>query len=290
MIATVINFSTNEALFFRQCLEEALLFSHQVIVPVCDHFFDGTPENVELLNGIYAAHPEVQFIQYAWSKDNFYGGHSTHYWHNISRLLGSHFVDSRVKYVLFLDVDEIVEGKAFARWLDQFPLKDFSALRLACYWYFRESKYQATAWEDTPLLICKEALHYDALMHPYERAGTFAVVEGEKRRQVTSMEQLPMVHHYSWVRSKEALLRKVRSWGHRDERDWENLVEAEFSRPFSGTDFVHGYSFKEVESFLKTNEYFPSKEKVKNVTYLSTADIHKIDLKRLLTDLFSSLF
>lgn len=279
MLATIINFSTNEALFLRHCLEEALCFSDQVLVPVCDHFFDGAPENRELLDAIYAAHPEVQFIEYAWSKENFYGNHSAHFWHNISRLIGTYFLDPKVENVLFLDVDEIVEAGRFASWLKEFPLSDYTAVRLACYWYFREPFLQALQWEDTPLLISKAALHYDAIMHPQERAGTFEMALGKKLRGAVSQEQTPMVHHYSWVRSREALLRKVSAWGHRDERDWRSLVEAEFSREFSGTDFVHGYSFKEVEPYLKANCYSLGQKRGSNVIYLKTSDIHKIDIQ-----------
>ena len=179
MLATIINFSSNEALFLKACLEEALLFSDQIIIPLCDHFFDGTPENRELLEAIYAAHPEVQFIEYAWCKENFYGGHPTNYWHNLSRLIGWAFLLPEIDYVLFLDVDEIVEGRRFAHWLKHFPLTNYAALRMACYWYFREAKYQALQWEDTPLLISKTALHYDAIMHPYERAGTLHLARGK---------------------------------------------------------------------------------------------------------------
>ena len=279
MLATIVNFSTNEALFLRHCLEEALLFSDQIIVPVCDHFFDATAENRELLDAIYAAHPEVQFVEYAWSEKNFYGRHPTHFWHNLSRLPGSYFLSPETDYVLFLDVDEIVEGSRFASWLQQFPLSDFTALRLACYWYFREAEYRALEWEDGPLLISKAAVHYDSLMHPHERGGTFQLAQGAKERRVAGSDQLPMVHHYSWVRSKEALLRKVSAWGHRDERDWRALVEAEFSKDFSGTDFVHGYSFVEVEPYLKPHHYSPSQQRVDNVIRLSTSDIHKIDLE-----------
>lgn len=279
MLATIINFSSNEALFLKACLEEALLFSDQIIIPLCDHFFDGTPENRELLEAIYAAHPEVQFIEYAWCKENFYGGHPTNYWHNLSRLIGWAFLLPEIDYVLFLDVDEIVEGRRFAHWLKHFPLTNYAALRMACYWYFREAKYQALQWEDTPLLISKTALHYDAIMHPYERAGTLHLARGEKLRHVTSEEGLPMIHHYSWVRSKEALLRKVSCWGHREERDWRSLVEAEFAKEFSGTDFVYGYSFKEVEPLLRPHYYLPTSKKGGNVHYLKTPDIHKIDLE-----------
>jgi len=36
----------------------------QNIVPVCDHFFDGSPENRPLLEKIYSAFPEILFIEY----------------------------------------------------------------------------------------------------------------------------------------------------------------------------------------------------------------------------------
>ncbi|NGX37049.1 MAG: hypothetical protein K1000chlam2_00199 [Chlamydiae bacterium] len=277
MLATIINFSSNEARFLRHCLEEARLFSDQILIPVCDHFFDGKPENSSLLQGIYQAHPDITFLQYAWSKDNFYGRHSTHFWHNLSRLIGTYYVKSEITHILFLDVDEIVEGKRFARWLRTFPLSEYSALHLACYWYFREASYRAKKIEDTPLLTCKSALHYDALMNSEERGGTYQILEGKKLRYACKED--PLIHHYSWVRSKEECLRKVRSWGHSCERDWERHVEEEFSKPFSGRDFVHGYTFTKVEPYLKTGSYQPSNQKPDNVHYLTTRDIHKIDLE-----------
>ena len=85
-LATVINFSTNEAPFLSHCLEEVAHFSNQIVVSICDHFFDGTPEDLALLHSIYHAHPHVQFIQYAWSDKNFYGQHSTYFWHNLTYL------------------------------------------------------------------------------------------------------------------------------------------------------------------------------------------------------------
>ncbi len=278
MLASIINFSTNEAPFLHQCIEEAMHFSCQVVVVVADHLFDGTPENRALLQSIYASHPEVQFIEYEWSKTNFYGSHSPHYWHNINRLIGTHFLKKEVEDVLFLDVDEIVEGRRFASFLKNFPLADCVAIRLACYWYFREEKYRAKEIEDTPLLVSRKALHYDAIMHPEERAGTFHLLEGKKERLVTGEDNLPMIHHYSWVRNKEALLRKVQCWGHRGERDWEALIEKEFAKEFLGKDFVHGYDFIEVEPYLKPATYALSNKKSDNVTFLNTRDIHKIDL------------
>jgi len=53
-----------------------------------------------------------------------------------------------------------------------------------------------------------------------------------------------MIHHYSWVRTKEEMLKKVSNWGHaRDKGDWKELVEMEYSRPFNGQDFLHNYQY-----------------------------------------------
>ena len=57
-----------------------------------------------------------------------------------------------------------------------------------------------------------------------------------------------MMHHFSWVRTKEEMLTKVKNWGHASDKDWIVGIEEEFSRDFNGTDFVHGYSYNIVEN------------------------------------------
>jgi hypothetical protein len=93
VIATVINFSSNEVRFLKACLEEALLFSERVIVCFADHFFDGTEENLPLIYGAARAHPEVTFIQYPFSKANFYGDHPPSFWHSLGRMIGSRWAE-----------------------------------------------------------------------------------------------------------------------------------------------------------------------------------------------------
>lgn len=276
MIATIINFSTNEAAFLGQCLKEALLFSDQILVITCDHFFDGTPEDQQLLNGIYTAHPNIQFIQYPWSKENFYSDYPPQYWHNQSRLIGTAFLQEAITHVLYVDVDEIIEGRRFAKWLKTFPYKNYCAIRLACYWYFREPSLQATQIEDACLFINRKNVTYESLMQKRERVGMLNACTGKTLRFVE--KDHPLVHHFSWVRSEEGLLKKVKTWGHRVERDWENLIKKEFSSSFSGTDFVHGYTFKIVESYLELSQYDLSEAKPPNATFLTTHDVHKIDL------------
>lgn len=280
MITTVISFSTNELCFLPHCLKKAQKFSKQVIVVVSDHFFDGTSEDIELLNRIYSHYSDIEFVQFAWNPQGHFGQKESHVWHNLARLLGYYFSKSESDYLLFLDVDEIPEGERLQNWLRCFPIQEYSAMRLACYWYFRESHFQATQWEDTPLLVSRKQLHYDLMMHAEERAGIYWEISGKKERYVME-NKLPFIHHYSWVRSKEEMLRKVRTWGHRHAKNWEELVEKEFAGPFLGKDFVNGYTFKTVEPFvdLKEKKYAAQSGQNRNVHILSSEDVAKIDLK-----------
>ena len=279
-IATVINFSTNETVFLKHCVREASVFSRQILISVCDHFFDGKPENRDLLQGIYAQFPDCKFIEYPFHQ-GFYSQHSTRFWHNLGRLLGFYYVDKEIEYVLFLDVDEIVDGVKFLAWLEDFPLNNYEALQLACFWYFRKEHYQSKVWEETPLFMKKTSISHELLMHPFERGGAFFEVTGKKAGFIKGKDGLPMVHHYSWVRSKKEMLRKVVSWGHRGERDWVTLVEEEFSHPFNGKDFIHGYDFIKVDPFIKLDKKIPKSEVKKewrNVKLLTPPDVNKIDL------------
>ena len=84
-----------------------------------------------------------------------------------------------------------------------------------------------------------------------------------------------MFHHYSWVRTEEEMMKKVGSWGHKHDRDWPDLVRKEFSNPFQGTDFIHGYQYQTVDSLFEItlNETSFPKKGAKNVRRLSEKDV-----------------
>lgn len=254
-ISTIVNFCSNERRFIKACLEQVSIFSSEVIVPVCDHFFDGTPENRGLLEQIYTAFPDCLFIEYPFipqkiPKKFWKTVDPAHFWHSLSRLIGYSFVDEEIETVLFLDADEIPEGKRFAEWLDCSDYKQHTALKLANYWYFREACNQALRFEDSIVLAQKRALESEILLKQEERDAIYNLLPGPKRRNVTGYDGAPMFHHYSWVRTQEEMLKKVRAWGHKGDRDWVQLVNEEFAAPFRGTDFIHGYSYKSVKSFF----------------------------------------
>jgi len=251
-IATIVNFCSNESRFINATLTQALQFSRQVIVPTCDHFFDGTEENRALLEQVYAAFPTCLFIEYPFFPDKIPRKlwkkiDPAHFWHSLSRLVGYSHLNEDIETVLFIDADEVPDGKRFSNWLDCSDYMQHTALKLANYWYFREPSNQAEHLEDTIVLAQRRALDHEILLNQNERDAIYNLLPGPKRRHVTDCEGLPMFHHYSWVRTQEEMLKKVRSWGHKFDRDWVTLVNEEFSAPFRGTDFVHGYTYKSVK-------------------------------------------
>lgn len=250
-IATIVNFCTNESRFIKSCLEEALLFSKQVVVSVSSHFFDGTAENRSLLEEIYSAFPECDFVEYPFVPEKIRRSvlkqiGADHFWHCASRLVGLACVREELEHVLFLDADEVADGKRMQQWLDSSDYKQHGVLKLANYWYFREPCYQAETLEDSVALVQKKLLTPDLLIHKDERCALYNSLPGPKRRGVLGLDAAPLFHHFSWVRTQEEMLKKVKSWGHKKDRDWEHLVVQEFSSPFKGTDFVHGYKFRSV--------------------------------------------
>lgn len=283
-VATIINFCSIEARFLEACIKQCRLFSRQIIIPVCDHLFNGVPENLGLLQRIYASFPDCLFIEYPFSvqripKKAFQQVTPAHFWHCVSRVVGTRFLDEGIEMVLFLDADELPDGEKFLQWLDASDCAYHSVLKLANYWYFREPRFQSLRWEDSIVMAQKRTLSSAVLLHESERDAIYNFLPGPKRRAVTGLDGQPMFHHFSWVRTKEEMQNKVRAWGHRFDRDWEKLIEKEFSEPFSGKDFIHGYSFREClpqfQISLEGTHFVPDAQKSPQVVRLNSEELIK---------------
>ncbi len=242
LVSIVINYCTADERFIRICLDNALKVSDDVIVPISDHLYDGTPENIDSIQALTREYPAVKFQLYQWTTDFF-----PRYWHNMSRIVGSRLVRSDSEWVLFLDSDEILEPDLLNQYLFSGRLDDYSSYKLNCYWYFREPIYQATTTESSPVLIRKELISINPYDRHCEREQLFEYLSVKKLFGLTVNNQ-PLAHHYSWVRTKEQMIKKVSTWGHADDKDWKTLIEEEFSRSFNGTDFVHGYRYNIVDN------------------------------------------
>lgn len=257
-IATIINFCTNDFRLLKACVEGVRPFSHRIILSVCDHFFDGTEENYALVEEAFRLCSDCLCIEYPFYREQSYRRFTPyfpehpywrHEWPNAGRWIAYYFVPEAIDYILFLDVDEIVDAKRFMHWIEGTDILSYVAVRLSAHWYFREAKYRATSCDDISLLVAKKALHPEYIWSVDERMGIFDSISGpgKKARDVKGLDKTPLVDHYSWVRTKEELQKKFNAWSHHWERPWQDLLESEYAKPFQGQDFIRRYTYTEIE-------------------------------------------
>jgi hypothetical protein len=241
-IAVVVSYCSNDRRFIETCLDQALLISDNVIVPISDHLFGGDPENIESIKILASKYPQVNFSIFEW-----YPGKFPRYWHNMSRILGNSLISDEYEWVLFLDADEILDVDLFNKFINSNTFESYDTYKLGCYWYFRDPIYQSKSFEASPVLIRKHLININPEDIHCEREQMFEYLNVPKQFLVLQ-DGYPLIHHFSWVRTKEEMLNKVKNWGHKNDTNWVELVEEEFSRPFNGTDFVHGYQYNIVEN------------------------------------------
>ncbi|MBS0604706.1 MAG: hypothetical protein JSS60_06690 [Verrucomicrobia bacterium] len=256
-ITAVISFCSNDWRFLKRCVDGVSPFCQEILITVCDHFFDGSSENYALLEEAYRRFPHCKFLEFAFDPNESWRAFSPlypehpdwrHEWHNTGRWLGFLYSSSKTDNLFFLDCDEIVDSQRFLDWMDSANMTSYSAYRFAGLWHFREAKYVADTYDDLSLLVNKSKLHSSFLWDEDERCGLFQHLAGEKKKSVKALDGLPMIRHFSGVRTKEEWMKKLSSWGHHWERDWTALVEEEFSRPFNGEDFIRRYHYNEINA------------------------------------------
>ncbi len=230
MISVIITHSSIENQFIDRQLKECLKFSDDIIVVSLTNLMNGElDKNLRVIYKDNVTH----LITTSFSesiKDK----------HNTTRWQG--YLKAKHDYILFLDGDEIPNGDLYKQHLQTFPYHEHEAISYKCYWYFRDELYRAKITEQCSLLIRKSIIDREFIFHEAERWNFLNrcknyVLDVDFDGEV-------MLHHYSWVRTKEQMLQKVSAWGHSNERDWKALIEEEFSREFSGTDFVHKYEYE----------------------------------------------
>lgn len=244
MIDTVISYCTNDFRFIESNIQECLKFSNKVIVPICDHLLDGTPENEDLLNETFKLkkYGNVEFYMFNWDNTQ----HSR-YWHNVARQLGHN--QTSADYVLHVDADEIFDGDLMKQYVEDKDYTNYDVVAFECYWYFREPIYRAKTTEQAGVLYKREVYNESITFTEMERWYYRTIQQLKPKEHCTYKENI-LCHHYSWVRTKEEMLKKVVSWGHNKDRDWVSLVNSEFDKEFNGIDFVHGYSYDIVKSMI----------------------------------------
>jgi hypothetical protein len=237
-LGTVISYCTIDERFIRDCIDAAIKVSDTVIVPISTHLYDGTPEDLDSIKKLSIEYPDVNFTTFEWS-----AGKHPRYWHNMSRIIGNHLLHDDIDWVLFIDSDEIIDVELFTKFINNKSIDTNDSYKLGCYWYFREMNIRAKTYEDSPVLVRKHLIHIDPNNLQIEREQLYEVLNVPKQRMILQ-DGKPLLHHYSWVRTKEQMLQKVKAWGHNTDKDWVSLIEEEFTRPFNGKCFVNNYEFE----------------------------------------------
>ena len=244
-ITTIISYCTNDERFIRPCIDNALQVSDEIIIPVSSHWYDGTVEDMNAIEILAAEYPQVNITTFDWEP-----GKHPRYWNNMARAIGIHLASKTSDWLMFIDTDEIIDTTLFNKFKQEFPFNEYDSLKIGNYTYFREPIYRANTNEDSVVMVRKEY----AIINPdnlsVEREQLHEMLNVRKRRMVL-FNDTPLVHHFSWVRTKEQMVNKVSSWSHRDDKDWISCINEEFSRDFNGKDFIHGYSYETVENRYK---------------------------------------
>lgn len=248
-LGAVIPLSSIESSFAEDTIREALGVATPVVVVYADHLSDGSVEDLSYIESLKAAlkgtenEASLLWVPVAW-----FPGRSSRFWVRYLRWAGFPFIPLDVDYVAWFDADEVLDAARFKAWWASpkgLPAMGHEAVKLGNYVYFRETAYQSEQLEDS-VVVCKRS---------GLTAGQFFEDPGKERemffdgkgsqRMILALDGQPMVHHFSWVRSKAGMLKKVRAWGHNDDpKHWQKMVEAEFSHPFTGKDFINGHTYR----------------------------------------------
>ena len=286
-IATVICYCTNDYRYIGKCIDEASAFSDQIIISVCDHFFDGTPENQALLQLTYAENPQVQFIEFAYGND-LYAPHISittdhpnwaKYWHSTARLVGYFHTQAHIDWILFLDTDEICDGQRMVNWLETTDLEPFTAHRPLQYRYVKSPAHPWVKHEVSSLLVKKALLTPNMIFNPRERYGIQKALPGKQVIGATH-DDLPLIHHYSWVKTKNEIETKTRTWGHRDDAPWKTMLDQEYARPLKeqSPSFIFSEPTTTVEPFFDPFSVKPKAARLmpsQNITYTDRLDTYR---------------
>lgn len=256
-LAAIVNYCTNDFRFLDDCLASLRPFFKQIIVPVSTHFFDGIEEDKALLHYSFAKHPDVLFVLFSFT-EKLYGfsrilydeGKKIHYWHSTARYVGYHFLEPEIEGVFFFDVDEIVDQQRFKVFIENFDIQKYDALRFDSYFYMRSPYNRALLWLENVLYIKRENFHRDHLLLVRERMGTFNRIEGETLSHVRGLDGFPLIHHYSWVKTKEEMEKKIVSWGHHTDENWKELLEKELSQEIGNKDFLYELEYERAPLYL----------------------------------------
>lgn len=261
-IGIVVNYSSLEKNFIDGLLKECNLITSNIVISYGSHLYNGIKEDSdEYLKFYKEKYPNNFFIKYDVNlnedlfKNKGVNKRPTAYWCNLARWNGYLKLKNNVEWIIFIDADEIPDSNLFNEWLNENTLHNNYNYKFANYWYFKTYKNQSLQFEDSILMVNKNIINEDNIFHDDERDGILKMTPNIKQfRMVKNKNNMPMWHHFSWVRNKQGIINKLKNFTHRDDlfKD-ENVAEkiAEYIyRDDNINDIIHNYQYKLVDNIF----------------------------------------
>lgn len=257
-IGFVISYCELEEIFIETLIKEASKITKTICIVYSDTFFDMTPQNTDFIeNHIKNNYPYISLVKYEVkiTSDidlNKYK-RPTAYWNNLARKKGFDSICHQTEFIFFVDGDEIPDGNHL---LDCFNknyifLDPNTIYSFANFWYFKLPIYQALTLEDSILFIHKKFLHdEDIFFNDNERHGMIKKYHASHQRMIIH-DNLPCFHHYSWVRNKNAMKKKLENSAHLHDVFKGIQIDSFINKIFENdqvNDIVHHYRYKVVDN------------------------------------------
>ena len=261
MLGVIINYCSTEQIFLHAQLPQCNKFASEIIVSYADILYNGDIEDTSFVSEYQELFPNVKFVKYKvdlslpLSERKGVIHRPTAYWHNLARWTAISSLDSSVDWVFVLDADEIPEGDRVMQWYTNTQLQMHSCYKMSCYWYFKYPTFQAKKFEDSILLIHKSFMTEDNIFGDLERDFLIASSKTKLIRMNHGIDKMPLWHHFSFVRTKVDLKKKMSNWGHNNEFkhvNIEQLIENVYKND-QVNDFIHGYEYNTVPNKFNIN-------------------------------------
>lgn len=219
-ISAVIPFASYDYPFFKRCIDNLLLLGIECIVVVYDHLYGGEPENTHILNICerwYKNEPLFQMVRLNWTP-----GHRPIYWEAFARHMGALHSSIGNEYLLFIDIDEIIDPIEMDKWLSKKKYRRYRGIKLNCYMYDRKPTLQLKKPHYNTIL-CKKWYALSLGFKPEARLQFF----NNKNKISRWLAKLrlnpifyiyrgkPFIHHYTGYRNN--MDKKLNNWSHCDD-------------------------------------------------------------------------
>lgn len=214
-LGVVVNYCSIDSFLWSRMSQMLAKIADEVVVVRRTHLFGGDAEPHEELG-----FPTLTLSQFDGSAFDACVA---------MRQCGVAALPSSIDTVLLLDSDELCECERLHPWLHD---AHHTPVYLPAEWYWRQPTIATLQQKEVAGLLCPK----DKLV--FGRKGDREMMAEHIARPRLRGRQ-PM-HHFSWCKPFPDMIRKVRNWGHRDDRrDWETMVRNEWQSPLPGTCFVH---------------------------------------------------